>query len=191
MSNQGCSEVLVQGTAEQLFQTAALLMGNEAEAVSLVEKTMANAEVDPCADGSQARIVLQNQLVEAAVRALSQREPGSFTAIAAPSGNPLCIDEDDLAAAGVSQAQLAQLLEGGARSQLRSWLEHLPPAQRAIFVERTMLGQDNAATAQVLRTAGGEQATGWTADKVGEVFRQALCSLATSLVHSGTAVSAV
>ena len=68
--------------------------------------------------------------------------------------------------------------------QLRGWLEHLPLAQRVVFVERAVLGQDNASTAQNLRAGGGESAAGWTADKVSEVFRQALCSLASSLVHS-------
>lgn len=190
MGNQGCSDTLVQGTAEKLFQTAALLLGDEVEAVGLVEETMATAEVDPCADGSQAQAVLQNQLVQSAVRKLSYRDPGSFAAAKTETGNPLCIDEDDLSTAGISPAQLSQLLEGEGRGQLRGWLEHLPPAQRAIFVERAMLGQDNAATAQVLRAGGGEIAAGWTPDKVREVFRQALCSLATSLVHSG-AVAAV
>ena len=191
MGNQGCSDVLVQDTAAKLFQTAALLMGNEDEAVSLVEETMAGAEVDPCADGSQATIVLQNQLVHAAIRELSQRQPGSFAAAETGGGNALCIDDDDLAASGVSPAQLTELLDGEGRSQLRDWLEHLPPAQRAVFVERAMLGQDNAATAQTLRTAGGETAAGWTPDKVSDVFRQALCSLANSLAHSGSAAQAV
>ncbi len=191
MGNQGCSELLVQDTAAKLFQTAALLLGNEDEAVSLVEETMAGADVDPCADGTQAQLVLQGQLVQGAIRKLSQIQPGSFAAAETDGGNALCIDEDDLAAAGVSPDQLNQLLEGEGRSQLRDWLEHLPMAQKAVFVERAVLGEDNAATAQTLRTAGGESAAGWTADKVSNVFRQALCSLATSLVHSGATASVV
>jgi len=188
MGNQGCSEALVQDTAARLFQTAALLLGDGDEAVRLVEETMAGAEVDPCAEGSKATAVLQNQLVHAAIRELSQREPGSFVAAETSGGNSLCIDDDDLSAAGVSPAQLTELLEGQGRGRLRDWLEHLPPAQRAVFVERAMLGQDNIATAQTLRSAGGEIASGWTSDKVSDVFRQALCSLANSLAHSGTAV---
>jgi DNA-directed RNA polymerase specialized sigma24 family protein len=188
MGNHGCSDTLVQDTAAKLFQTAALLLGDGDEAVRLVEETMAGADVDPCADGSQATTVLQNQLVQAAIRELSQREPGSFAAAETGGGNALCIEDDDLSVAGVTSSQLHELLHEG-RGQLRDWLEHLPPAQRAVFVERAMLGQDNAATAQTLRNAGGETAAGWTPDKVSGVFRQALCSLANSLAHSGSAVS--
>ena len=187
MGNQGCSDRLVQDTAAKLFQTAALLMGSEDEAVTLVEETMAGAEVDPCAEGSRATAVLQNQLVQAAIRELSRRQPGSFTAAESSGVNSLCIENDDLSAAGITPSQLAQMVEGEGRGQLRNWLEHLSPAQRAVFVERAMLGMDNAATAQVLRNAAGEPAAGWTSDKVGEVFRQALCSLANSLAHSGAA----
>ena len=187
MGNHGCSELRVQDTATKLFQTAALLIGDGDEAVRLVEETMAEAEVDPCAEGSRATAVLQNQLVQAAIRELSQRQPGAFVAAETGGGNSLCIDDDDLSAAGVSPSQLTQLLEGEGRDRLRNWLEHLPPAQRAVFVERAMLGQDNAATAQTLRSAAGETAAGWTSDKVSDVFRQALCSLANSLAHSGAA----
>jgi DNA-directed RNA polymerase specialized sigma24 family protein len=187
MGDQGCSELLVQNTAVKLFQTAALLMGDEAEAVDLVEETMAAAEVDPCADAASAQLIVQDQLIQAAIRKFSEREPGSFAAAETGGGNALCIEGDDLSAAGISPAQLNQLLEGEGRGRLRGWLEHLPPAQRAVFVERAVLGQDNTVTAQTLRAGGGESAAGWTADKVSDVFRQALCSLASSLVHAGAA----
>lgn len=189
MGNQGCSDRLVQDTAIRLFQTAAFLLGDGDDAARLVEETLAGAEVDPCAGGSHATGVLQDQLMQAAIRELARRQPGSFAAVGSSGGNTLCIDDDDLAASGVSPAQLSRLLEEG-RSQLRDWIEHLPPAQRAIFVARALLGRDNAATAQTLRSAGGETAAGWTADKVSDIFRQALCSLANSLAHSGQTVSA-
>jgi DNA-directed RNA polymerase specialized sigma24 family protein len=190
MGDQGCSDLLVQDTAVKLFQTAALLLGDENEAVSLVEETMAAVEVDPCADASKAQILVQDQLIQAAIRKLSQREPGSFAAAATGGGNALCIDGDDLSAAGVSQSQLSRLLEGEGRGQLRGWLENLPPAQRVVFVERAVLGQDNNTTAQTVRAGGGESAAGWTPDKVSDAFRQALCSLASSLVHSEVAAQA-
>ena len=183
MSNQGCSDELVQDTAGRLFQTAALLLGDGAEAVRLVEETMAGSDVDPCADGEQATAVLQKQLVHAAVKELSRREPSAFAAAETSGGNALCIDDDDLAASGVSPAQISELLQGEGRGRLRTWLQHLPLAQRAIFVERAVLGHDNAATAETLRNASGTGS--WTPEKVSTLFRQALCSLATSLVHSG------
>jgi DNA-directed RNA polymerase specialized sigma24 family protein len=188
--NDGCSELIAQDTATKLFQTAALLLGNEAEAVNLVEEAVASVEVDPCADAARAQVLVQEQLVQAAIRCLSQREPASF-AIAAdsPAGSANGIEDDDISAAGISPSQLAYLLEGDGRQQLRGWLEHLPAAQRVVFVERAMLGQDNGATAANLR--GNGNAAGWTADRVGEVFRQALCSLATSLIHSGAVAHVV
>ncbi|HEX3435701.1 MAG TPA: hypothetical protein VHT24_02965 [Pseudacidobacterium sp.] len=188
MGDQGCSELLVQDTAAKLFQTAALLLGNESEAVSLVEEAIAGVEIDPCADGDRAKVLVQEHLVHAAIRKLSEREPESFAVSTTDEGNAGgCIQDDDISAAGLSQEQLGYLLEGEGRGQLRNWLEHLTAAQRAIFVERAMLGQDNATTAENLRTGAGEGAAGWTPEKVSEVFRQALCSLATSLVHARTA----
>jgi hypothetical protein len=187
MGNQGCSEWIAQDTAAKLFQTAALLLGDEAEAVALVEETIAGVEVDPCADAVNAQMLVQNQLVQAAVQKLSQLEPGSFSVADTGQGSGAsCIEGDDLSASGISPEQLSYLLEGEGRQQLRDWLEHLPAALRTVFVERAMLGQDNAATAANLKAGGGESASGWTPERVSEVFRQALCSLATSLIHAGT-----
>jgi hypothetical protein len=64
---------------------------------------------------------------------------------------------------------------------LRDWLNQLPAAQRAIFIERAILGWDNAAVAASLNNAVSRN---WQPRQVSEVFRQALCSLANSLVHS-------
>jgi DNA-directed RNA polymerase specialized sigma24 family protein len=188
MGDQGCSELLAQNTAAKFFQTAALLVGNEADAVTLVEEAIAGAEVDPCADGEAANALVQNEIVRAAIRLLSRREPEAFAASeSAGQASAGCIESDDLSASGLSHEQLTWLLEGEGRGRLRNWLEHLPAIQRTIFVERAMLGQNNAATAENLRSSGGSLAAGWTADKVSDVFRQALCSLATSLVQAGTA----
>jgi DNA-directed RNA polymerase specialized sigma24 family protein len=192
MGNQGCSEWIAQDTAARLFQTAALLLGNESEAVTLVEETIAGVEVDPCADAASGQVLVQNHLVQAAIHKLSQREPSSF-AVAAGNQNESasCIEGDDISESGISAAQLSFLLEGEGRQQLRNWLEHLPSAQRTVFVARAMLGQDNAATAASMRAGGGASAAGWSPEKVSDVFRQALCSLATSLIHSGATAQAV
>lgn len=192
MDNQGCNEFVIQDTAARLFQTAALLVGNEAEAVSLVEETLSGVEVDPCADGASAQVLVQDKLVQEAIRRLGQREPGSFALpVGSSAAGSSCIEDDDISAAGISAEQLEYLLEGEGRGQLRSWLERLPAAQRVVFVERAVLRQDNAATAGTLQASGGEGTSNWTPGQVSDVFRQALCSLATSLVHSGQPVPAV
>jgi DNA-directed RNA polymerase specialized sigma24 family protein len=183
MGNQGCSEWIAQDTAVKLFQTAALLLGNEAEAVTLVEETIAGVEVDPCADAAHAQALVQSQLLQAAIQKLSQREPESFSVRDLSDGSASCIEDDDISASGISQEQLGYLLEGDGRQKLRSWLERLPAAQRTIFVSRAMLKQDNASVAASLKKG----IAGWTPERVSEVFRQALCSLATSLIHSGAA----
>lgn len=185
MGNDGCSEWIAQDTAARLFQTAALLMGNETAAVSLVEETLAGTEVDPCADTAQAQHLVQDQMVQAAIGKLSQSEPDSFIVADEGRQSASCIEGDDISASGISSEQLAYLLEGEGRQQLRGWLEHLPAAQRVVFVGRAVLGWDNAATAASMRAGSGRNAAGWTSEKISEVFRQALCSLATSLLHSG------
>jgi DNA-directed RNA polymerase specialized sigma24 family protein len=76
------------------------------------------------------------------------------------------------------------MISGPGRRTLRDWLNKLPVAQRAIFVERAILGWDNAAAAASLSKAA---ARNWQPRQVSELFRQALCSLATSLVHAATA----
>jgi hypothetical protein len=55
MTDQDCSQapgaslLMAEDTAVQLFQIAALMLGDEQEAVSLVEETVAQVETDPCA----------------------------------------------------------------------------------------------------------------------------------------------
>ena len=99
------------------------------------------------------------------------------------------MQDDDLQAAGITPAELRLWLEhqGGLPEQrrgLREWLEQLPVAHRAVFVQRAVLGQGNAAAADLLREAGGRHAADWTPQGVSDVFRQALCSLANSLAHA-------
>jgi hypothetical protein len=53
-----------------------------------------------------------------------------------------------------------------------------------------VLGWDNGTTAASLATGAGEK-SGWSAEQVSELFRQALCSLANSLVHSEAQKAAV
>jgi DNA-directed RNA polymerase specialized sigma24 family protein len=162
------------------------MLGSENEALNLVEETVSQAEVDPCAQQDKDVDATRHQLIEAAVARMKQVDPQAFIAPVAGSGNSSCIGEDeDLAAAGISPRQLAELVSGAGRAEMRIWLDQLPPAQRAIFVQRAVLAWDNGTTAATLRNAVGGRSE-WGADQVSDLFRQALCSLATSLVHSAT-----
>jgi DNA-directed RNA polymerase specialized sigma24 family protein len=173
-----------QDTAAELYQLAALMLGNESEALNLVEATVANVEIDPCAKEDAAVDLARHQLIEAAVARMNQSDPEAFVA-PAPAQNSIvtCIEDDDLSSAGISPSQMSELIGGAGTLQLRNWLDKLPSAQRAIFVQRAVLGWDNGTTAASLITGAGAK-LGWSAEQVGGLFRQALCSLANSLVHS-------
>lgn len=187
MADSDCldARTRVHDAAGELFQIAALMMGDESQAVELVESTVAEAVIDPCAEAGDSVQAARQNLVEQAVIRLSRSDPSAFDAPSlteVASGH--CIEDDDLSAAGISASQLAGMVNGPERRRLRDWLNKLPVAQRAIFVERAILGWDNVAAAASLRKAA---AGDWQPGQVSELFRQALCSLATSLVHAATA----
>jgi hypothetical protein len=116
----------VQETAAELYQLAALMLGDEGEAVSLVESTVADVDVDPCASEEAAVDTARHHLVEAAVARMNEAEPGAFAAPVFAEAPAACIEDEDLAAAGISAAQLAELLKGaGNGNQLRHWLDQL------------------------------------------------------------------
>lgn len=172
----------VHDAAAELYQLAALMLSDESQAAELVEATVAQTNIDPCAEAEASVRAARLNLVETALARLNQADPRAFDAPAtsgeASSG---CIEGDDLSSAGISASQLAGMVSCPGRRTLRDWLEKLPVAQRAIFVERAILGWDNAAAAASLSRAA---ARNWQPRQVSELFRQALCSLATSLVHS-------
>jgi len=186
MQDSDCEGGLLkaQDAAVELYQLAALMLGNESEALNLVESTVAQVEVDPCAEEKAGVDAARHHLIEAGVARMKQLDPQAFIA-PAPDDGPVvsCIEDDDLSAAGISPSQMAELIGGAGRGDLRVWLEKLPLAQRAIFVQRAVLGWDNGATAASLNTGAGVKST-WSAQQISELFRQALCSLANSLVHS-------
>jgi len=170
----------------ELFHLASLLMGDQLEAVALVEATLASIEIDPCLDPAAARNLARQRLLTIGLGRLRAVDPASFAGLPA-AGNPVCVEDEDLSASGVSQAQLTGWLASAGRQDLRDWLAALPGAQRAIFVQRAVLGQGNVAVAEALNAAGAVSAEGpaaWSATAVGEMYRLALCSLANSLAHS-------
>ena len=175
----------VHDAAGELYQIAALMMGDELQAVELVERAVAETRIDPCAEADASVEAARQALVETAVARLSEADPKAFDVPAqTEEASGHCIDDDDLSSVGISAGQLASMMTGPERRTLRDWLNQLPVAQRTVFVERAILGWDNASAAASLSRAA---ARNWQPGQVREVFRQALCSLATSLVHSTAA----
>lgn len=185
----GARALMAQETAIELFQIAALMLGDEQEAANLVEETFAKVEADPCADAGLAHDQARSQLVETAIRRMAQSHPGAF-AVPLTEATDTCIDADDLSAAGLTEEQLSAMIQGPGRAKFREWLEQLPAGLRAVFVLRAVVGQDGEGTAESLRRSGAPGANRWKGEQVGVAYRQALCSLATSLVSATSATPA-
>jgi hypothetical protein len=169
-----------ESVARELYQTAALFVGDEGEAMQLVEQTVANVEMDPCADGDAARNAANHDLVQRAlIRVAALRPAQMHPSAAADLGG--CVETDELSAAGITRNQLESLLSGGDRMRMRQWLEGLGPVERSVFVLRAVLGRSRAESEHLLHQATGDP---WTEAHVGGAYRAALCSLASSLVHS-------
>jgi DNA-directed RNA polymerase specialized sigma24 family protein len=174
-----------QDAAVELYQLAALMLGDESQAIELVEATVAQTNIDPCTEVEASVQAARIRLVRTAIARLSQADPGSFDApVVSGEARGGCIEDDDLSSVEVSASQIAGMISGPGRRTLRDWLNKLPVAQRAVFVERAILGWDNAAAAASLSDAASRS---WQPNQVSDLFRQALCSLASSLVHATTA----
>jgi DNA-directed RNA polymerase specialized sigma24 family protein len=180
---------MAEDTALQLFQIAALMLGDEQEAVSLVEEVVAKVEADPCAEGTLAYAEGRTLLVRTAVQRMAGLYPEAFDVPTTQPADAGCIETDDLGAAGLSGDQFGALISGAGRAGMREWLERLAPALRAIFVLRAVAGQDGEQTAESLRQSGARGAQAWRRDQVGTAYRQALCSLATCLMSAQTAMA--
>jgi DNA-directed RNA polymerase specialized sigma24 family protein len=176
-------ELMAEDTALQLFQIAALMLGDEQEAVSLVEEVVAKVEADPCAEGTLAYAEARTLLVRTALQRMAGLYPEAFAVPASRPADAVCIETDDLEAAGLSGDQFSAMISGAG---MREWLERLAPALRAIFVLRAVAGQDGEQTAESLRQSGATGAQAWRRDEVGTAYRQALCSLATCLMSAQT-----
>ena len=190
MSTGGCGDgSVVNGMAEELFQLASLLVGTGGRALPLIEQALATLEIDPCIEPQAARQQARQAVVRTALAQLTVEQPSAFAGQSDEAGEPTpCVNDDDLLAAGVTPEQLRAWLDMQGQDEFhspaRTWLEGLPVAQRAVFVQRAVLGQGNEAAASLLREAGGAQTSSWTPEKVGSQFRRALCSLADSLAHA-------
>ena len=67
----------VHDSAMELFQTAAMLLGQEQEAVSVVEEVVAAAKSDLCADPQAAHRETRDQVIAASLKRLANH-PGWF-----------------------------------------------------------------------------------------------------------------
>ncbi len=166
-----------------LYGMASMLVGAGEDGVRVVESAVATAEVSGRGPGEAERSS-RRALAQAAIALLVQRAPGSLDAPRAASGPHPCIEDDELDAAGMSGAELERMMAGPDRGRVRAWLESLPTEQRAIFVLRAVGAIPAGETAALVAAHGGPGAAGWTAEQVREVFRQALCSLASQLLHA-------
>src|ERR1700722_10671604 len=91
-------ELMADDTALQLFQIAALMLGDEQEAVSLVEEVVAKVEADPCAEGTLAYAEARALLVRPAVQRMAGLYPEAFVVPTAQQADAACIETDDLGA---------------------------------------------------------------------------------------------
>jgi DNA-directed RNA polymerase specialized sigma24 family protein len=173
---------MAEDTALHLFQIAALMLGDEQEAVSLVEESVAKVETDPCAQGPQAYDEARTLLVHTAVQRMAGLYPEAFAVPAAQPADNSCLDTD-LGEAGLTGEQIGAMVSGAG---MREWLSRLAPALRAIFVLRAVAGQNGEQTAESLRQSGARGAQAWRRDQVGTAYRQALCSLASCLMSAQT-----
>ncbi len=183
---EGLDEVFDR-IAAKLYRMASMLVGEGEASVRLVETAVANAEVLVSRDGTVARKSSRRALGAAALELLVQRDPGSLAAPEWLEPATTCIDDDELASAGISDEELEEMFGGTERDRAREWLASLPTAMRTVFVLRAVAGLSAAETVALLKAHGGPHAAGWTQEAVREVFRQGLCSLASQLLHASAA----
>jgi hypothetical protein len=181
----GSDEVLGRIGAE-LYHVASMLVGEGEEAIELIERVVTDVDLHACADVADARHKSRLLLAADAITMLREQD-ATGTVFVAPeeeSGPASCIENEDLDAAGVSPAELEEMISGPENHRLRTWLEGLTVPLRVIFVLRAIAGLSSGELAGLLAEFGGPVAEAWTPSAVGGVFRQGLCSLASQLIHA-------
>jgi DNA-directed RNA polymerase specialized sigma24 family protein len=170
--------------AAGLYSLASMLVGEGEDSVQLVETAIATADVSSCSDAEQARKSSRVALSRAALQLLDRREPGCLAAPKDLAPTTTCIQDDDLDTGGVSGEELAKLMSGPQKERVREWLATLPIEFRVIFGLRAVAGLSSPEVATQLAAHGGPKAATWTSGDVREIFRQALCSLASQVIHA-------
>ncbi|MFZ1084618.1 MAG: hypothetical protein WAN35_06620 [Terracidiphilus sp.] len=177
-------EAIFELVAAGLYSLASMLVGEGEESVRLVEEAVANAEVSVCQDPQVARQSSRRGLCAAALEVLALRDSASLAAPQGLAPVSVCIEDDDLAAAGISSEELEGMIAGPERDRVREWLESLPAWMRVVFVLRAVAGFNATETAALLKAHSGPVGAGWTPEVAREVFRQGLCSLASQLLQA-------
>jgi DNA-directed RNA polymerase specialized sigma24 family protein len=178
---------MIDKIAAGLYSLASMLVGEGEESVQLVETAIATADISNRLDAGEARRSSRLALAKAAIEVLRRRDPQCLAAPEQVERAQGCIGDDDLDAAGVSPEELARMMSGPDRDRVRAWLSRLSTPARVIFALRAVAAFSSADVAGLLAQYGGPSAEGWHSDAVREVFRQALCSLASQLLHETTA----
>ena len=176
---------LLEEIAAGLYRVSSMLLGEGEESIRLIEQVVATVDLPACHDPAEARHSSRLAVAGEAIALLAERDPA---ALAAPSdeepGPVSCIEDDDLSAAGVTPAELEQMISGPDGHHLRDWLEGLSISLRVVFVLRAVAGLSSPEVAGLLAEYGGPGASEWTPSAVRSSFRQALCSLASQLIHA-------
>jgi hypothetical protein len=177
-------EGLLEKIGAELYRIASMLIGDGEESIGVIEKVVTNLNLTACRDHADARHQSRLALAAESIGVLANRDPAALAAPAEESGPASCIEDDDLDAVGVTPVELEQMLSGPDDHRLRDWLEGLSVTLRIIFVLRAVAGLSSGEISGLLSEHGGLSAQGWTPEAVRTTFRQALCSLASQLIHA-------
>lgn len=170
--------------AAGLYNLASMLVGEGEDSIALVEQAVATADVSAGDDAAQARKSSRLALSGAALAVLERRSPGSLAALKNLEHVSTCIGDEDLDTGDVSSEELAKLMSGPERERVRQWLVSLPVEFRVIFALRAVARFSSPEVASLLAAHGGPSAAEWTPEDVREIYRQALCSLASQVIHT-------
>jgi hypothetical protein len=173
----GWDEVL-ERIAGDLYRIGSMLLGEGEQTIGLIEQAVTEVDIPSCSTHLEARHKARLTLAAQGIAILQQRDPASLAAPEHEDGPASCIEDDDLDAAGVTPAELEQMLADPGDHRLRNWLEGLSVPLRVIFVLRAVAGLSSPEVAGLLD---------WTPDAVRSTFRQALCSLASQLLQATAA----
>lgn len=183
---QGMESVFEQ-IAAGLYTLASMLVGEGEESVRLVEIAISTAPASAADDPIEGRRICRRALCGAAIELLARRDAAALAAPKNLQSGGGCIDNDDLDAAAESRLEFERMIAGPERRRVRDWLAALRPDLRTVFVLRVAAGFSAEETAELIAAHGGPQAVGWTAEAVREIFRQALCSLASQVLQATVA----